>query len=340
MKLLRVAVSVGLILALLWWIEETEGIASIGAVLARADWRLVALAFAASTADRAVMVFKWRLLLRNRGLDIGFWHGMRIYCTSMLWGTFLPSTVGADALRVGLAMRAGLPGEATIASIIVERVIGFLCSLIAALAGLLVISLATDLGGEWASLWWIGGAMLAGGIGAAVLSLNRAMFEWILSFLPERIRDSGPLLRLRSFHDSYVGYYSDRSLLGGFGLLTFAEIAVTVLMNWVCALALGVDVSLLFFAGAFQLALLVARLPISIDGFGVFEGVLAALLLLVGVHEAEAISIALLTRIVQTVSWLPWWFGHVVGTRELQPSADLTAQPSVAESPGTGRAQR
>ena len=77
--------------------------------------------------------------------------------------------------------------------------------------------------------------------------------------------------------------------------------------------------SLLFIAGALPLSLLIARLPLSIDGIGVFEGAFAAILLIAGVPESAAISIALLGRVVQIAAWLPWWLAHSLRARELGP---------------------
>ena len=282
--------------------------------------------FVLSTIDRLLITFKWKILLRSRGLMLEFVQGMRMYCTSMIWGSFLPSTVGADALRASMAMRAGLPGTEVVASIVVERITGTLCNLLAALLGLLAISAIVDVGdGPWASLWFVGGLMLASAIGAVALSLSRSLFDRIITLVPERFRDSRPLRKLRQVHAIYVEYYSNGRSIAAASALSFSEIAVNIVMNWACALALHVDVSLAFFAGAFLIARLVARLPISIDGFGVFEGIFAAFLLMAGVREEAAVSIALLGRIVQTASWIPWWIAYALDTRELRPAADLSA---------------
>jgi glycosyltransferase 2 family protein len=55
--------------------------------------------------------------------------------------------------------------------------------------------------------------------------------------------------------------------------LTFGQQLLGVIVTWLTARGLGVDVGLLFMAGILPLTLLISRLPVSINGLGVFEGV-------------------------------------------------------------------
>jgi uncharacterized protein (TIRG00374 family) len=330
MKLaLRLAITAGVLAALLWWIgdEEASGIEKISGVVLGAGLWGVALAFAFATLDRALMRFKWKLLLHSRNHEIGFLRGMQIYCSSLVWGLFLPSTVGADALRGALTIRAGLPADAVFTSIVVERMVGFLCSLVMSLIGLSIVSTFAELEGPWASLWWMGVLALLGTLGGAVLSFNRNAFAWVFARIPERLRER-PLLRtVQRLHESYLAYSSDTRTLSTFTGLTFVEIGVAILLYWSCALALHVEVSLLFVAGALPLSLLISRLPLSIDGIGVFEGAFAALLLIANVPESQAISIALLGRVVNIAAWLPWWLVNMYGSGRIGPPRSELSAP-------------
>lgn len=317
---LRAAVAAFCLATLLWWIgdDEASGVAKLGRQLAQAGAGGLAFAFSLATLDRVLMTFKWQRLLASRGHRLGFWRGLRIYCSSLVWGLFLPSTIGADALRAVLTTRAGLPGDAVVASIAVERMVGFLCSLVASLVGLGIVSASVGAEGPWRALAWAASAALAIASGTALLSFGSA-FPRLLARLPEPLRTSRLARTAARLHASYVGYGSERRTLAAFGALSFVEIGVSILFCWACALSLGVEVSLLFVAGALPLSLLVSRLPLSIDGLGVFEGAFAALLWLAGVPESEALAIALLGRAVQLAAWLPWWLAHVLGAGAVRP---------------------
>jgi len=325
---LRIAVAAALIAAVLLWIGDNQasGPEKIAGVLSSASRWLVLAVFCIASLDRALMAFKWKLLLRSRGLRLPFLRALNVYCTSLMWGLFLPSTVGADALRVGMTIRSGLPANEVVASVVVERMVGFLVSLVMGLLGLVILSVLAQLEGPWLSLWWMGSLLLLGAIGAVALSFSRSTFDRIFERLPKRLREQRLLRRLQNLHATYVEYCTDGRSIALFALLTFGENAVSILMCWASALALHVEVGLLFVAGVLPLTILVARLPVSIDGLGVFEGTFAGLMLLGAVPEQEAISVALLGRIVQIAAWAPWWIAHVVGTRELRPPESLASK--------------
>jgi uncharacterized protein (TIRG00374 family) len=122
--------------------------------------------------------------------------------------------------------------------------------------------------------------------------------------------------RFRQFHSTYRAYQDDKRSLAVFFGLTLGEQLLPILHSWLIAKALGIDVSLLYIAGAVPLSILISRIPLSIDGLGVFEGTFILLMSLAGVSASEAITIAFTGRILQTASWLPWWLAHVLQTKE------------------------
>ena len=72
-------------------------------------------------------------------------------------------------------------------------------------------------------------------------------------------------------------------------------------------------------AGAVSLAMLIARIPISVQGWGLFDASFVVLMSLAGVSAAQAIAITLVFRILQIVAWLPWWMAHVFDAGSLRP---------------------
>ena len=89
------------------------------------------------------------------------------------------------------------------------------------------------------------------------------------------------------------------------GLLSLVEQAFPVVVLWILAHALDLEVSFLALLVAVPLALFVGRLPIAIAGIGVLEGALVYLLGLFGVPPAEALSLALAGRIAEIFALLP-----------------------------------
>ena len=82
------------------------------------------------------MTFKWTLLLRAQGYRLPLFQGVMIYCTSMVWGLALPTTVGADAIRAVMVTKRGFNGTDVVTSIVIERMVGFVLALALGLVSL------------------------------------------------------------------------------------------------------------------------------------------------------------------------------------------------------------
>jgi uncharacterized protein (TIRG00374 family) len=269
-------------------------------------------AFAVNTADRLLMAWKWNLLLRARGPGLPNLKATRIYCASMVWGMFLPATVGADSIRAVSAVRSGLRTEPVLASILVERGVGFLASLVLGLLGLVAVWWLAELPAELRAAWWLGALLLLGGAAALAGSFSERVYRLFHDRLLHRFRENALARRLRALHESYRGYQAHGGLLAGFFALSMLEQLVPAAAVGCLVAGLGVAISPLYLAGAVALAFLVARVPVSLGGIGVMEGALVVLLTLGGVPDGEALAVTVLARLVEVASWLPWWLVFVL----------------------------
>jgi glycosyltransferase 2 family protein len=315
-RLLRIAVAC-LLLGLIIW--KIGGVEKILEPISRVSVPYLLAIFLLHNIDRVLMSYKWSRLLRIQNVRVPLLEIVKVYCSSMIWGMFLPSTIGADAIRIFVIARRGHNRSSLVASVIVERLAGFLSALLLGLVSCLIIYNLTNLGPEVEAVFWSASLALVLAMAAFAASLSGRCYalidEWLLSrFLSARLAG-----KIRQFHSSYQSYGSRKGELSLFFLLTFIEQLIPIVISWAIARALGIHVSLLVIAGSFPLALLVARLPISLNGLGLFEGVFTFLMSLGGVPVAEALVIALSARVFQVLSWLPWWVADVIGTGSLRP---------------------
>lgn len=311
----RVAVALGLIgLA----VHQLGGPGALRSGLGGLSLAGVALALLANTADRLLMTWKWALLLRARGHRLSVLAGTQIYCAAMVWGMFLPATMGSDAVRALSTVRRGLPPGDVLASIVVERALGLLASLAVGLLALLVVGLAGGVPPQLAAVGWGAALLLAGGALALVLSFSDRAFDWIHERLLGRWSEHGVVSRLRGLHESYRSFGAAPRTLWNFGWLSALEQLGPALAIWILAVDLGVEVSPVYLAAAVTLSFLVARVPISLGGLGVMEGSLVLLLSLQGVPGREALALAVAGRIVEVASWLPWWLSFSLGRGSLR----------------------
>lgn len=298
---------------------QLGGLGEVGRLIASIDMGFVVLILMVMMFDRVLMTYKWVRLLRGRGEYLPLLQGLQIYCAAMVWGMFLPTTMGADALRAFSTARKGLNSNEVVASILIERMIGLLVALSIGLFSLLLLSLSGVLDERFRALWLAAAAVFLAGILAFLASFSQRGFDLIHDRIFHRFQHNAFFRKLRQFHHTYLAYQHDKANLAVFFALTFLEQLMPLLFNWLIVIGLGIQVNLLYVAGAVSLTYMITRIPISIDGLGVYEGIFALLMSLVGVSMAQSIAITLIGRILQIIVWLPWWAAYVIDIGSLRP---------------------
>jgi len=283
-------------------------------------WTIAALA--AFTIDRVLMSYKWGLLLNIRGYYLSLRMRLMVYCGAMMWGLALPSTVGADGIRILLVRRLSVRVDDALATILVERGIGFVSALLTALTGLLVLrALLPDLGTYDDALLG-GAALLVAAICVLAFSFSSASLSSLMRVLPRRLTHHRIGHLLTQLHEAYRSLAGDRRRLSAFAALTITEQLLLVVCYGLVALALHVQFNAVFMFAAVPLAILISRLPISLDGIGVYEGIFIAVMALGGVKPSDSLAISLVARALQIVVWLPWWLMLAARYGALRPPAD------------------
>lgn len=294
------------------------------AVLSRLSWPFAALALLVTVADRVLMALKWRLLLTCRGVPLDARTAIRAYFATSFAGLVLPITVGADAIRVMAVRRFGVYDIA--ASIVVERTLGALAIItvsLAALAGL--HEWAADLpGGPAVTLSLLALIMFAG----FVLSL-RVAAAW------KRHAEHGVLRHVGRLVRAYAAYRTEWRGLTAFYVLSILECGLPVVIAWLAARGLGMALPLSLFAVTIPLTLIVARLPVSLGGFGVQEASFVYFAGSFGVDATSALAIMLVTDAVLILALLPAAFDtSMLSLRSVQGSA-AGVEPEPTVSPTT-----
>ncbi len=315
---LRIAVTLVLCAALLIFVADLQ---AVMATLRRCDPVWAGIALAALTLDRVLMSYKWGLLLRIRGYMVPLSQRLMIYCSAMMWGLALPSTVGADGIRVLLIRRLGVRVDDTLATILVERGIGFIIALLTAVTGLLILRGIVPDAATYDAWIAFGALGLLGAIAILLFSFSSSALESVLRLLPRRIAQTRVTEILRKLHDAYRSLAGERTLLAGFTVLTLAEHLLLIVCYGLVAVALQVEFNALFLCAAVPLAILISRLPISFDGIGIYEGIFVAIMALGNVAPADALAVSLAARALQIVVWLPWWLMQMATTGSLRPPA-------------------
>ena len=182
----KLVVTFLLIGGIIWYLED---LGELGSLITRIKPFYVLLILFVNTLDRALMSFKWSWLLRSRNQPLPFFQGLKIYCASMVWGMLLPATIGADAFRAYSASRTGLDANEIVASILIERIAGFLSALLLGLLSLVLFFLYEGLDHRFYIVWWLGSVMLVGATVVFAASFNQSTFDLLHGHLLSRFQE-------------------------------------------------------------------------------------------------------------------------------------------------------
>jgi hypothetical protein len=270
-------------------------------VLAQAQFEWWLLSLAIMVASVWPMAWRWQRLLAARGVHDSLSRLVRTYFVGYAAGQVLPTALGGDASRIYETSRRhqGSSGAAA-GTVLLERMLGGVATLVLAAAGFLLAVGHYDVGGYiWVELAFV--------VAAAVLLL--LLFSTRLHPLLQRTR---PLLRAvrieRPLRDVYLALHSFRAdvpLLLGMFALTLAVQAVRVLAIWAAGKAVGVDLSPRPYYVMGPLLFLVALVPFTINGLAVRESFFVSFLGALGVDADSAFACGFLFFLVTIALALP-----------------------------------
>jgi glycosyltransferase 2 family protein len=232
---------------------------------AHAGWWLLSLAI--MVVSVWPMAWRWRRLLAARGVHDSLSRLVRTYFVGYAAGQVLPTSLGGDASRIyETARRHEGAGAAAAGTVLLERALGGVATLVLAAVGFALAVGRYDVGGYL----WVELAFVVGAIAVCIV-----LFSTRLHPVLQRAR---PLLRLlridRPLREVYLSLHSFRGdvpLLGAMFALTLVVQAVRVLAIWAAGKSVGVDLSPRPYYVMGPLLFLVMLVPFTVNGLAVRE---------------------------------------------------------------------
>ncbi len=332
-SVVRLAVALGLTAFILWKIDP----ALVWQHAAGARPGPLAAAVLLVIVDRTLMAWRWLWLLvpfAPAGVgrrQVGLGAILHVFFVSTFVGTFLPASVGGDAVRATALARLGVPLADAIASVFMDRVLGVLGVLAMAVVGLW---LARDvparpevLAAVLASL-----AITAAGCAAVAGAVFSSRVAAILIALVQRL----PWTRVHAAGSAIVGavqrYATHHGLLGAVTLASIGVQVLRVLQAWCLGLGLGLDAPLAVYFAFIPIILLVMLLPVTVNGLGTSQLAFVLFFGTAGVPGPAAFALSVLFVALGVVGNLP---GGLLWTRSgLTPATTPAMAPPGGPAPG------
>ena len=259
------------------------------------------LATALTTAAVWPMTWRWRELLRARGVDERFGWLLRTYFVSYTAGQVLPTSLGGDATRIYETSRRHPAFASPVAgSVLLERALGGVATLTLAAVGFALAIGHYDVGPY---LWFEGGFVVATIAGAFLLFSRR---------MRRPLGWSVPLLRLmrlerplRAVYEGIHGYRRHtRLLVAMFVLTTFVQV-FKILAIWLAGKSVGVDLSPRPYFVMGPMLFLVMLVPFTINGLAVREAFFVSFLTALNVSPDAAFATGFLFFLIYVGTALP-----------------------------------
>ena len=234
-----------------------------------------------------VGVVKWRLVVNAAGGGLSFRTAVRAYYMGLFGNTFLPSIVGGDVVRAGVALRAVKSKSGLVLGSLVDRLLDIIG--LAAVAGIGALLSPRALDPQSRRIFLTLGALLAAvGIGAlvavAVIPVRR--FPWKLR------------RRLVHVRRAVVATASSPGALASAFVLGMLLQSLLTILNWWLGRVIGIEIPIYVWLFVWPLAKIAGLLPLTQNGIGVREAAQAVLFAPFGVSAARAVATGLVFEVV------------------------------------------
>ncbi len=310
---LRIAISVGMIAALLWQAPDVD-FAELVPEPSSSTFIWLGIAGALTLAGMVLATVRWKQVLTALELPTEMRRLFSLTMAGQFVSNVLPTTIGGDVLRVSRLSKDTGRSPDTFASVVLERVTGWLVLPVITLIGLAVNPGLRELGTA---------TLVATGLAVATLSLlagtlfavSSDRFGTRFAVREGWRRFAGAihlgLVRMRAHPRSAVSV-----LLAG-----FAYQFVLVLSAVAAARALGLQpAGLTALLAFFPAVLIVQVLPIGISGLGIREGAFVLFLGPLGVATEDAIALGILLYLLNLIVSLLGAPAFAVGSRTRAPA--------------------
>lgn len=287
---LKTAVTAGLIWLVLREVDFTAALERMAGLSPGAG----VLAVAVLAAHCFVAGWRWTIVMRLFGPVLAVPTAIRVFFEGYFFNNALPSTVGGDAVRVWRAVKLGLPLEAGVNGVLLDRITGLSGLFILVAAGQPLLYARIE---DTSVRLGFAAILLAGIAGIALLIAARRVPDRLV---PERLR-KGLANLSEATRAAYLRPSVSLPVLG----LSVVVHGLIVTSVYIIADGLGLEIGLFETLVLVPAVILLSTIPVSIGGWGLREGLMVVALGLAGVPAEAALSVSILFGLAQIAAGIP-----------------------------------
>lgn len=263
---------------MLIYLLSQQGWHAIATTVEQIAWWRFALALILVMVSRLAVTGRWHILMHSAGTGITPRQSIRLTFAMLFASNFLPTTIGGDVVRYAGAVRLGFDSAISLASLVVDRLVGMTGMAMALPFGIPAYAhyFSVTKTQSAVAIPWV--RSLADKIWRFLQQLAQALKIWL---------------------------NKPRSLLSALGF-TWVHMLCTFGMVSVLLAGMGEQISFWSVMGLWSATYFITLLPISINGMGVQELALTFFYSAIGgIYPSSGLTLALLMRLLQMVASLP-----------------------------------
>ena len=288
--LLKIVVTIGLVVILIPkidWKQFSETMASI-------DVLLFCFYISLGVIDRWLMAFKWTLLLKIKHINISNLQSLNMYMVGGFFGEFLPAGVGLDLYRIRAITKQGHSLKNVASAVVAERILGFSAAAALSFTAMGIVGVVYDN----ALLPYAYPLFIVCILSVAVLIImvNRRIWNYVSKLL-NRYHSNKLLQKAKSFYKALMEFKETPLTLWIFVFLSVIEVALKAVFIYIGSRAFGFEVEFIYFIALVPTIFILLKIPISIQGIGVQEGLFIFFFSLAGMASTDAFSLAFILRV-------------------------------------------
>lgn len=284
-RILRWAVSIGLIAVLYRRVD----LGSLEMRLGGIRFAPLALVFPLLLLNTWISALKWRVLLLADGLRVSQGELFVNYMIASFFNVFLPSNIGGDSYRIYSVARATARAGSTVASVLADRLSGFLA--------LSLLGFAFPLAG-WELLEPRHMFALPLVVFTLVVALLATLCSPSLVNLGLRFTALGRVAKVRAFADSFLSavtsYRRQPRALAQVMAISFAFHMTFIACVWLLGQSLGLPVPFFAFCVYVPLVAMLEAVPLSIFGLGLRDAGYVVFMRAAGRPDEDGLAMAVL----------------------------------------------
>ena len=290
--MLKLIVKILITVAILAVIATKIDLGTVFKVVRNMSPEFLIYALAMQLLSAALASYRWYLIMQR----LQFGQGPLFYLKSYLKGSFfnqaLPGGIGGDAYRVVECAALGKGKKAAFYGVLLDRILG--------LIGILLLNLIANIAHPGLlppAIFHLLNLLALGGISAVIVFAMLGKIDRFAHYkITRHMHEISADLR-RVYHDpSAIALHSVISVLIHF---------VSMLAVYFIGIGVGLNYSLLTFLVLVPPVMLLTIAPISLAGWGVREGGMIGLFMLIGADKALVLSMSVLYGLVLLAASLP-----------------------------------